>query len=314
MAPTSPRKSRVAASTLTRAVNYHGDLATQKLRIGVPLASGRLAATISEEDRPLLVSAGAFWRSRAGRFSDPCDHPFTDFALDSGGFTAQQRWRATGHQPGMLGRFPWTLEAYVELAAFSSPAFWSQPDLPVEPELGISATERRERIELTAALLHASLAHTVWMGAQGVRMLAPLPVLQGLDVDDYLRSYELMLDAFDRYSAFIAPPRLVGLGSVCRRNAAGDTAGVVAIVEAVTRYFPRGAAALHLFGVKSSVMSALAGHPFVHSFDSCAWDMQARRSAWREGVSNTRERRIQAMRAWAARQDAWLNPPQPRLL
>jgi hypothetical protein len=104
-----------------------------------------------------------------------------------------------------------------------------------------------------------------------LRTLAPelpiIPVLQGFEVDDYLRC----IDLYRAVGVDLTAEPLVGVGSVCRRQHTDEIGRVfTAICEAgVTR--------LHGFGVKAQGLKRY-GH-LLTSADSLAWSMQARREA-----------------------------------
>jgi hypothetical protein len=101
-----------------------------------------------------------------------------------------------------------------------------------------------------------------------LRTLAPdlpwVPVLQGWTLPDYLSHA-------DQYAAtgidLTAEP-LVGLGSVCRRQATTQIAGIVRSLAAQ-------GLRLHGFGVKTSGLRHYA--PALASADSSAWSYHARR-------------------------------------
>lgn len=91
-----------------------------------------------------------------------------------------------------------------------------------------------------------------------------MPVLQGWSVDDYHRCADL----YESRGIDLRALPLVGLGSVCRRQATGE---ITAIVEAMaTRGY-----ALHGFGVKARGLAAV-GH-LLRSADSMAWSYRGRR-------------------------------------
>lgn len=103
-----------------------------------------------------------------------------------------------------------------------------------------------------------------------LRQLAPdlpfIPVLQGYRMDEYLACADL----YAASGVDLASEPLVGLGSVCRRQATGEAH---AIIEAL-RF--RGIRRLHGFGVKTLGL-ARYGH-LLDSADSLAWSYDARRS------------------------------------
>lgn len=89
-----------------------------------------------------------------------------------------------------------------------------------------------------------------------------VPVLQGWRLDDYRRH----VDAYTAAGVDLEREPLVGLGSVCRRQA---TREVEEIVEAL-QPLP-----LHAFGLKLGGLSRVAG--LIESADSMAWSYAARR-------------------------------------
>jgi len=92
--------------------------------------------------------------------------------------------------------------------------------------------------------------------------LVPIvPVLQGQTLDDYRRHIDLYHDAR------IQLPNLVGVGSVCRRQATGEIANLVAHLST--------GLALHGFGVKSDGLRRYGW--CLASADSMAWSYHGRR-------------------------------------
>lgn len=101
-----------------------------------------------------------------------------------------------------------------------------------------------------------------------LRAIAPelpiVPVLQGFSEDDYLRCVEL----YDVAGVDLAAERLVGVGSVCRRQATTEA-------ESIFRRLRAGGLQLHAFGAKTLGLQRYAGE--VASADSLAWSFQARK-------------------------------------
>ena len=110
-----------------------------------------------------------------------------------------------------------------------------------------------------------------------LRSLAPdlpfVPVLQGWGRDDYVRCVEL----HQRAGVDLAAERLVGVGSVCRRQATGE-------IEAIVHSLASLGIRLHGFGVKAGGLVRYAG--CLESADSLAWSFEARRSAPLAGCSH----------------------------
>lgn len=301
---------------LTGQINAHlGDQPI--MRVGIPHRGGTLVHWATNQCYPSMISASAFWNPKAGQFVIP-EHPATmdlDFALDSAGFTAILRWQNRGTQPGMAGIFPWSLAQYVELASCLRPAWWSQPDLCCEAAIAADHEAVQWRIRATATLLEGCLRQVyAWQEAfargSSARAAAntfspPVPVIQGRTTDDYLRSLDLTRAVWRRWEPWLAPPALIGIGSVCRRATHDPIEGVLAVVRAIEPHLDKGTR-LHLFGVKGDAMSHLKGFACVGSFDSMAWDLGARRAALTEGRSNSMAARTQAMSTWIERADTQL--------
>jgi hypothetical protein len=110
-----------------------------------------------------------------------------------------------------------------------------------------------------------------------LRMLAPdvlwMPVLQGWHLDDYLRCR----DAYSRAGVDLTRERVVGLGSVCRRQHAGEA-------EAIIRRLQSEGLRLHGFGFKTLGLQKVSSA--LESSDSMAWSLNARRNAPMEGCSH----------------------------
>lgn len=279
------------------------------MRVGIPQRGGKLAFHAFNEGYPVMVSANVFWNPRKGQFHipDATDLEELDVALDSAGFTAMQMWKAKGCQEGMARVFPWTYAQYLELASAMSPSWYSQPDLCCEPEVAHNQSEIDYRIDATATLLEGvlrilyawqnELAKTCSNSVVAHMLRPPVPVIQGWSASDYLRSLDLLSSVWERWEPWLAPPRLIGVGSVCRRNLHHPTHGVYAILAALEGRLPRNAR-LHLFGVKGACLSGIKMLDCVASADSMAYDFGARVKAHRLGLSNTTTHRSVEMTRW----------------
>jgi hypothetical protein len=93
----------------------------------------------------------------------------------------------------------------------------------------------------------------------------PVAVIQGWDVDDYLRHVDMMRD-----HGLLTDH--VGIGSVCRRGSPGDIRDVV---YRVRRNLPA-RVQVHGFGVKKSVLDAPDTLTVFDSVDSAAWENRLR--------------------------------------
>lgn len=251
------------------------------MRVGIPHTGGALLAHARERKLPILVSANAFarfarrGRADAGAFlgfkQDLQSFAGLDVALDSAGFVSAK-----------LGDYRWPIEAYVDLAASLQPTWYAAPDYCMEPEI---ASDKATKLLRLAGTARNYARCTRLAGRRGIP--PPMPVVQGWELDDYLRCIEWL--------PVIDWPELVGVGSMCRRPIGGPN-GVVAIVSALVDALPTHCK-LHLFGVKSSPL--LASLPRVASVDSMAWDAAAR-AEYRTG--RTMDIRIAHMERWLARQ------------
>jgi len=100
-----------------------------------------------------------------------------------------------------------------------------------------------------------------------LRDLAPdlpiIPVIQGRSTSDYLR----LVDRYHRLGVSLAPQRLVGIGSVCRRQHTAQIHTIIATLHAL-------GLRLHGFGVKTGGLTRYG--PLLTSADSMAWSYAGR--------------------------------------
>jgi hypothetical protein len=101
-----------------------------------------------------------------------------------------------------------------------------------------------------------------------LREIAPdlpfAPVLQGFELDDYRRCADL----YEQAGLNLAAEPVVGLGSVCRRQATSEIAAIVAVLA------DRGLK-LHGFGVKTRGLAVYGAD--LASADSMSWSARGRR-------------------------------------
>lgn len=176
------------------------------------------------------------------------------WAMDSGGFTEismHGRWR-TGP-----GEFVAQVRRIID-GIGRAPDFVAPQDWMCEPVMlaktGLTVAEHQQRTVANLLELRQLAPEVPWM-----------PVLQGWTLADYLRCADL-------YAAagvdLVAEP-IVGLGSVCRRQATSEIDGIVATLHG------RGLR-LHGFGVKTGGLADYG--PELSSADSLAWSYDARRN------------------------------------
>jgi len=174
-----------------------------------------------------------------------------DWVLDSGGFT----------ELSMFGRWSISSATYVAFVQRCVDEIgrlvWAAPmDWMCEPFM----------LERTGQTVVDHQGYTL-NNYLVLRMMAPdlpiIPVLQGWQPGDYLRH----ADAYEAADVDLAALPVVGVGSVCRRQATES------IVDVVGPLHDRGYR-VHLFGAKASSAHVVAG--IAESTDSLAWSFRAR--------------------------------------
>lgn len=206
---------------------------------------------LGRTEAPLMIS---FRRLRQRRSLPRARGPWV---LDSGGFS----------ELSLHGRWTVTPEEYVQatrrIAAQAGNLAWIAPqDWMCEPTV----------LARTGLSIAAHQQRTVANFLQ-LRGLAPeLPfvaVLQGWTTADYLRCVRL----YQRAGIDLSRMPLVGLGSVCRRQASGEIADLIVALH------NHAGIRLHGFGIKRAGLRR-AGDRLM-SADSMAWSYQARRQRLR---------------------------------
>jgi len=261
-------------------------------RTGLPLTSGRLVHAARADGYPVLFSANAFARTypkrhelagdfRDFRLPDPAQFAGLDAALDSAGFVAAVHY----------GDYRWSVHQYFDLVQAMPWAWYASMDYCVEPQVANNRGLRILRIAATAWMYHVCAYE-----ARRRRLPLPMPVLQGWTPAEYVQCAKWMPIA--RW------PRLVGIGSVCRRHVGGPH-GIRAIVDALDAVLPAHVR-FHYFGVKTSAMAQLATHERTASFDSQAWDFRARVE---RRTGRDMPFRIAHMRSFTEQQRALIDAP-----
>jgi hypothetical protein len=182
------------------------------------------------------------------------------FAVDSGGFSELSMfggWKTTAEE------YVAAVQRYERMGGLE----WAAPqDWMCEPSMlaktGLTVEEHQRRTVENYILLRCLDDY-----------LPFVPVLQGWVLADYERCARMYEDA----GVDLAAEPLVGLGSVCRRQATGE------IGDLVTCFAERGYR-LHGFGVKQAGYAAY-GH-LLTSADSMAWSFDARHSERLPGHSH----------------------------
>jgi hypothetical protein len=195
---------------------------------------------------PLFVSRRALGRYRK------CHRAAAPWALDSGGFTELGLHGAWVTSPAAYATEARHYRDEVGLLAWAAPQDWMCEPLMLR-RTGLSVSEHQTRTITNYLELQSIAPDVPW-----------IPVLQGWVERDYLSH----VDAYYSAGVTLAKLPLVGIGSVCRRQATGMVAALVAMLTAQE-------IRLHGFGVKAHGLRRCA-HTLV-SADSMAWSYNARR-------------------------------------
>jgi len=179
----------------------------------------------------------------------------TAWALDSGGFTELATHGSWDHGPSPA-RYIGHIRRYRDQIGHLA---WAAPqDWMCEPwilaKTGLTVTDHQHRTIAN----YLQLRH---LDAE----LPIAPVVQGTTPEDYLRCADMYAAA----GVDLTAEKLVGVGSICRRQASTDT-GVI-----LTRLHQHGIRRLHGFGVKT--LGLRRYHHLLASADSMAWSVAARR-------------------------------------
>ncbi|KUN03187.1 hypothetical protein AQI95_24780 [Streptomyces yokosukanensis] len=216
------------------------------------------------DDDPRLDGVTLFIsRNRLARRVSPFPAARRDWALDSGGFTELKDhggWRTTPE------------EYAAEVRRYSKQLgrlLWAAPqDWMCEPWVISGGTIGGQHFAGTGLSVAEHQRRTVenFLELQRIAPDLPwIPVLQGWDLADYERCARMYADA----GIDLAAAPVVGLGSVCRRQATEEIARIV-------DYFASRGLRLHGFGVKTDGLADY-GDQLV-SADSMAWSVGGRRN------------------------------------
>lgn len=196
-------------------------------------------------DVPLFIST----RRLSARKTLPT--PIGPWALDSGGFTELSmhgEWQ-TSH--GQYVEHVRRYESEMPGLEWAAPQDWMCEPFMLD-KTGLTVEEHQARTIRSFLALRQDLGATV------------IPVLQGFQPADYLRHR----DAYSAAGVDLGAERVVGLGSVCRRQATGEAEQIVWSLQPLH---------LHGFGMKTEGLRRYGAG--LESADSMAWSYQARRRA-----------------------------------
>lgn len=185
------------------------------------------------------------------------------WALDSGGFSELSlygEWRTTSEEyVAAVRRYD---EEIGELG-WAAPQDWMcEPFMLAKTSLSVEEHQRR-------TVANFVQLQELW----GDGSESPfMPVLQGWERDDYLRCWDL----YGAAGIDLARYPVVGVGSVCRRQATDEIGKIMQALRTVDDGLP-----IHGFGVKKQGLDRYGAH--LNTADSMAWSYDARRSARLDG-------------------------------
>jgi hypothetical protein len=197
---------------------------------------------------PLFVSRNRLLKRRS------FPRASTRWALDSGAFTElsiRGRWTVP---PTQYAREARLFLQEIGRLDFAAPQDWMCEPWILE-KTGLSLAEHQLRTLRNFLELRDLAPEVPW-----------IPVLQGWAVYDYWRHAEM----YAASGVDLARQPLVGVGSICRRQATKTASGILASLA--TAYGLR----LHAFGLKT--LGLRRSSAYLTSADSMAWSMAARRA------------------------------------
>jgi hypothetical protein len=306
------------------------------IRLGLPYLTGDqnhpFLVAARDFGAQILISVGSLYRPGRGWLRAPITAWTTGPALDSAGYTAMVKF----------GGYRWTVDEYVERivmnfagegmrddgydrALMPHPwAWWSPMDYCCESEIAPNRAEVERRIQMTVDSYVETLDTLQGWRDEGENTTPdPLPILQGRTPADYVRCAQQLAEAIDATDPCCCTtgdpedcdatwhrdrtglPALVGVGSVCTREAGGPE-GVLGVLHALDQEL-ESSIKLHLFGVKGELLEHPGFAPYRHrvaSVDSSAWDDGARHDAQAirrrtgEDFSCDLEHRTERLRRW----------------
>tara|TARA_Y100000310_G_scaffold307646_1_gene349947 strand:+ start:524 stop:1285 length:762 start_codon:yes stop_codon:yes gene_type:complete len=190
-------------------------------------------------DQAVMLSACGLWKGR-GRFQKK-RLDWADWFLDSGGFTALNKW----------GDYPFSPDEYLALVERDNPSWAASMDYPCEPDISRqSQLSNDDRIVATVQLAK-------YLTKRDNRII---PVIQGYEIDEFAECIRLMRRA-------AVPLGRVAIGSVCRRQ---RTKEIARLAWDLRLLLPQ--SSIHGFGVKISALHHPAVRACFNSIDTNAWE------------------------------------------
>jgi hypothetical protein len=270
--------------------------------LGLPhLSRGALLERAKALQAPVLISANCMsrwqdrkgWREWAGwRLGTLANATgLASLDLDSAGFVSTRAY----------GGFPWTVDDYIDLAASWPFRRFASLDYCTEQEIARDREEVLDRISRTIRSNRDCMARAADRDISERFM----PVIQGRTPSDYER-------CLDALWPMLTPGRVIGVGSMCRREVGGRQ-GIVAVFEHLDRVLAPGVK-LHGFGIKGTALPYLVALAHrITSIDSQAYGTAARQDALKRGVPKTDKLVADHLERWFHVQHARLREPATRL-
>lgn len=187
----------------------------------------------------------------------------TSWALHSGGFSELSMYGEWRTDPFEYVQWVKGYDREIGNLDWAAPQDWMCEPSMIE-RTGLSVREHQERTVKNFVLLCQMWERWDSKCLPSQQATCPfMPVLQGWTVEDYWRCVDLYAQAGVR----LADYPLVGLGSVCRRQATGEIGTIVRSLGAVLP--------LHGFGCKTTGLGQYGR--WLTSADSMAWSLAGRR-------------------------------------
>lgn len=203
------------------------------------------ASWVTQTDVPSMLSYRTLYRRKS------LPRALGGWVQDSGGFTELSLHGAYQTAPRVYAERTRLHAQQIGQLEWAAIQDWMCEDL-VLGKTGLDVAEHQRRTVQSLLDLRELAPEMPW-----------LPVLQGRELEDYLRHIELYAAA----GVDVAALPLVGMGTVCRRQ---HTMVAVRLIQGVASQGVK----LHGFGLK--VTSVLRSSQYLASCDSMAWSLDGR--------------------------------------
>lgn len=195
---------------------------------------------------PVIISAASLWTGK--RFREKRKWIWSDFALDSGGFVALNKW----------GDYPFSPDDYLTLIERMKPSWAASMDYPCEPDIA-----RGTRLSIDDRIT-ATVENTIYLFERSDLIM---PVLQGYTAVEYERCWKLLSSKMR--------VRRLAIGSVCKRQ---STREIATLCWKLRQFLPP--IPIHGFGVKLRALAFPETWALFSSIDTNAWEFYHRAKYW----------------------------------